>query len=119
MDTDTGFLILNFTAHNATIRCLAVLSNGNLASASNDKTIKIWNPLNGSLIRILTGHSNWVISVIELLNGDLASGSKDTNPLKQLDYNRSNLLHLKSLRLSSTNSSLISNINFELNFITI
>ena len=35
------------------------------------------------------------------------------NPLKQFEYNQSNLFNLKSLKLSSTNSSLISNINFE------
>jgi Leucine-rich repeat (LRR) protein len=36
------------------------------------------------------------------------------NPLKQFDHNQSNLIGLKSLKLSSTNSGVISNINFEL-----
>ena len=52
---------------------LAVLQNGDLASGSEDKTIKIWDSSTWSLKRTLTGHSDWVRSLAVLKNGDLAS----------------------------------------------
>ena len=45
-----------------------------MASGSQDKTIKIWNSLDGSLIRTLTGHTDAVFSLAVLRNGFLASG---------------------------------------------
>jgi WD40 repeat protein len=35
------------------VLALTVLQNGDLASGSADNTIKIWNPINGTLKRIL------------------------------------------------------------------
>jgi WD40 repeat protein len=56
---------------------LTILPNGDLASGSMDKTIKIWDSNMGLLKRNLTGHTGTVFSVIVLPNGDLASGSSD------------------------------------------
>ena len=56
---------------------LAVLPNGHLASGSHDKTIKIWNPTDGIVIRTLSGHTDAVIELAVLPNGHLASGSED------------------------------------------
>ena len=42
----TTFLIFNFQA-----------------SGSWDKTIRLWNPLNGKLLHILLGHSGWIQAV--------------------------------------------------------
>jgi WD40 repeat protein len=36
-----------------------VLQNGDLASGSADRTMKIWNPINGTLKRIFNGHSEY------------------------------------------------------------
>jgi WD40 repeat protein len=52
-----------------------VLQNGDLASGSDDLTIKIWNPNNGTLKRTLNGHNLHVNALTVLQNGDLASGS--------------------------------------------
>jgi WD40 repeat protein len=54
-----------------------VLQNGDLASGSSDYTIKIWNPIDGTLKRTLNGHTNVVYALTVLQNGDLASGSWD------------------------------------------
>jgi len=49
-----------------------------IASGSYDRTIKIWNPVNGELLRTLTGHEDIVTSVSISPNGKLiASGSED------------------------------------------
>ncbi|RNA35496.1 F-box WD repeat-containing 1A, partial [Brachionus plicatilis] len=51
--------------------------NGDLASGSGDKTIKIWKKNNFELINTLNGHSNDILCLAVLKNGDLASGSQD------------------------------------------
>ena len=48
-----------------------------LASASDDYTIKIWNTINGKLVKTLTGHTGDVCSLVVLADGRLASGSHD------------------------------------------
>jgi WD40 repeat protein len=59
------------------VRFLAVLPNDDLASASGDMTIKIWDPQSGILKMTLIGHSNYVRSFALLSDDSLASGSKD------------------------------------------
>jgi WD40 repeat protein len=39
------------------VLCLLLLSNGQLASGSGDKTIKIWNTVTGDCIKTLEGHT--------------------------------------------------------------
>ena len=49
-----------------------------LATGSWDRTVRIWNALNGSLVRTLTGHTEWVSSVAFSPDGSrLASASGD------------------------------------------
>ena len=54
---------------------LAVLANGDLASASNDKTIKIWNLSDGSLKKTITGIQNSICALAGHPNGSIISGS--------------------------------------------
>ncbi|QDL08628.1 protein kinase [Brasilonema octagenarum UFV-E1] len=75
-------LAQTLTGHSNAIwvdHCIAISrDNSTVASGSYDKTIKIWNLADGSLIRTLTGHSDSVYSVAISQDGQtLVSGSKD------------------------------------------
>lgn len=63
--------------HNVWVRSVAYGPNGELASSSFDKTVKIWDARTGKEMRTLAGHGNEVTSVAYGLDGQLASGSRD------------------------------------------
>src|SRR3954451_223683 len=51
---------------------------GTLASGSDDKTVKLWEPGSGKLLCTLEGHGTWVWGVaFDPRGGTLASGSGD------------------------------------------
>ncbi|MGK7918378.1 MAG: WD40 repeat domain-containing protein [Prochloraceae cyanobacterium] len=50
--------------HEGIVRSIAISRRGKiLASASPDKTIKLWDLESGELVETLTGHTDWVFSV--------------------------------------------------------
>jgi WD40 repeat protein len=69
-------LVFSLSA-NAALYSLIKLSNGNIASGSDDATVKIWDPITGSLLKTFNGHTRAVNTLIELPNENLASGSND------------------------------------------
>ncbi|KAJ3376312.1 hypothetical protein HDU84_000381, partial [Entophlyctis sp. JEL0112] len=87
-DLTWGPLVSLMSGHIASVTSVAYNHDGSLiASASDDKTVRVWNPLSGALVSELKGHSNWVNSVAFNHDGSLiASGSADNtvrvwNPL--------------------------------------
>jgi WD40 repeat protein len=63
--------------HNLTIRDLVLLINGELASCSDDTTIKIWNLTTGRTLKTLEAHVG-LVNCIKLIKNDLlVSGSSD------------------------------------------
>ncbi len=61
------------------VSCFAISRDGQtLVSGSDDKTIRLWNLLNGTAIKTIEGHSDWIaclaLSPDEL---QIASGSRD------------------------------------------
>ena len=65
--------------HDGGIVSLCLLKNGDLASASEDKTIKIWRigENDYQFIHTLKGHTNWLNKVIGLEDGRISSCSYD------------------------------------------
>jgi WD40 repeat protein len=51
--------------------------NGYVASASEDKTVNIWNTLTLTSIQRYTSHTGWVYSLDQIDNDTMASGSYD------------------------------------------
>jgi WD40 repeat protein len=77
-DTSNGIMIQSIITNLTTdITSLAVLSNGNLATASSDTIIRIWNAKSGKVVKTLESHTWVVTSLVLLKNGQLASGSLD------------------------------------------
>ena len=56
---------------------MTALGDGRLASASSDKTVRVWDASSGVCLRVLEGHTDWVNSVTALGDGRLASASSD------------------------------------------
>jgi WD40 repeat protein len=67
--------------HGRYITAIAFSPDGKtVVSGSMDKTVKVWNPMNGSLVRTLSGHTDFVTGVGFTKNGgQIISGSLDGN----------------------------------------
>ncbi|MBC7792866.1 MAG: WD40 repeat domain-containing protein [Clostridia bacterium] len=65
------------TGHTEFVGAVAALADGRLATVSDDKTIKLWDPTTGRCVRTLNGHTDWVCAVAALANGQIATGSRD------------------------------------------
>ncbi len=63
--------------HTGPVVSLLVLPDGNLASGSRDKTVRIWNIKTGQTTEILSEHKDYVLSLAMLPDGTLVSGGKD------------------------------------------
>lgn len=72
-------LVATLTGHSNLVRDVAISPNGLMvASASYDRTVKLWDVQKKSLIRTLSGPSNAVMSVaFHPNNNELAAGSYD------------------------------------------
>lgn len=64
--------------HNGPVVMVTELINGDLVSASHDKTIKIWNKDNGECIETLSEHSD-KITDLKVISSTFCSVSKDKN----------------------------------------
>jgi WD40 repeat protein len=77
--TETPTLKKTLIGHSMNVQGLVFNHDGSiLASASEDRTVKLWNTTTFELIETLTGHSSWVYDVSFNQDGRiLASASED------------------------------------------
>ncbi|MEH1850655.1 MAG: ribosome assembly protein 4, partial [Nostoc sp.] len=79
--------------HSSYVNSVAYSPNGQqLASASNDKTIKIWDVSSGQLLKTLTGHSSYVNSVAYSPNGQQLASASNDKTIKIWDVSSGQLL---------------------------
>ncbi|MEA5625896.1 serine/threonine-protein kinase [Nostoc sp. UHCC 0251] len=76
---ENSFVPKPLKGHSSDVNSVAFSSDGTtLGSASDDKTIKLWNLASNQEIHTLEGHSNWIWAVaFSPDNKTLASGSAD------------------------------------------
>ncbi len=74
----TGDSILTLRGHSDLVSCLLLTSDGNLISASDDCTLKIWDLTRGKEIRTLYGHTDSISAISVSSDGSyLISASYD------------------------------------------
>ncbi|KAH2148396.1 hypothetical protein KXW33_005324, partial [Aspergillus fumigatus] len=64
-----------------------------LASGSDDKTIKLWDPTTGALKHTLVGHSDSILSVAFSQDGQFLASGSDDETIKLWDPTTGNLKH--------------------------
>lgn len=65
------------TEHKGRINCVIKLSNGNIVTAGQDKTIKVWKLDNKSSLITLSGHKSMIWCINEIKGNKVISGSSD------------------------------------------
>jgi WD40 repeat protein len=87
-----------------------------LASASGDKTVKIWDTSTGSLQQTLEGHSDWVKSIAFSHDSKLLASASGDKTVKIWDTSTGSLqqtvavnTYITSLSFDSTDSNLLMN----------
>jgi WD40 repeat protein len=113
--------VVNYEGHTDQVNCIVLSKDGKiLISASSDKTIKVWNTVNGKLEKTLTGHDWKVLTVAISANGKyIISGSNDGSTklwdietgkeIKSFDNIGTNV---RGVAISADNSRLFAALNY-------
>lgn len=91
-----------FDVHDNYVEAIRVYKQGKLGgdetiavTASRDKTIGVWNYMNGALIVQLTGHENWVKDIQLVGENNLLVSAGEDKTLRVWDLNKKKQLHME------------------------
>ncbi|MCA9701591.1 MAG: WD40 repeat domain-containing protein, partial [Myxococcales bacterium] len=74
----SGAWLTALSGHDRAVRALLTLPGGRLASASDDRTLRIWDLERGIALATLRGHEGWIRALALLPDGRIASASDDS-----------------------------------------
>ena len=88
-----GPLLRTLEGHTDSVSAVALTPDGQRAvSASEDRTLKVWDLKRGELLRTLEGHTSWVSAVALTPDGQRAVSASADRTLKVWDLKRGELL---------------------------
>ena len=77
LDCNTKNITPLSSEHKGRINCVIKLSNGEIVTAGQDKTIKVWKIDSKDSLMTLSGHKSMIWSINEIKGNKLISGSSD------------------------------------------
>lgn len=92
LDTSNKNITPISNEHKGRINCVIKLSNNEIVTAGQDKTIKVWKIDNKSSLMTLTGHTSMIWCINEIKGNKVISGSSDNRAIiwdlnkKKLDF---------------------------------
>ena len=92
LNINEGVITALSTEHKGRINCVIKLSNNEIVTGGQDKTIKVWKIDNKNSLETLEGHKSMIWCINEIKGDKLISGSSDNTALiwdlksKKLDF---------------------------------
>ena len=75
----------NLKQHTSSVRALTFISDTMLASGGADRTIRVWSPVNGECVKVITDHVDWVRGFAVSRDGAMFASCSNDKTLKIFD----------------------------------